>query len=204
MEWKDLKRVNEGLKGIDVKGKDYVEVHKRVMAFRELEPNGTITTEIIDNTGGVVLMKTTVADGDGVILATGYAYEKESSSFINKTSYIENCETSAVGRALGFCGIGVDASIASAEEVQNAIQQQEDAQKKQEPLASTAEKKVFYDRCEQLGVNYKTIAKQAGATSMASMTKEQQGRALIILKEIEEEKQAQIDAAQEMLINGDL
>lgn len=186
MEWKDLKRVNEGLKGIDVKGKDYVEVNKRVMAFRELEPNGTITTEIISNAGGVVTMKATVTDSNGKILATGYAYEKESSSFINKTSYIENCETSAVGRALGFCGIGVDASIASAEEVANAIKQQEDAQKNPEPLATTAEKKVFYDRCEQLGVNYKTIAKQAGATSMASMTQEQQGRALIILRDIEE------------------
>lgn len=55
-----------------------------------------------------------------------------------------------------------------------------------EPLATNAEKKVFYDRCSQLGVDYKVVAKQAGATSMASMTQEQQGRALIILKEIEE------------------
>jgi hypothetical protein len=57
-------------------------------------------------------------------LATGYAQEKESSSFINKTSYIENCETSAVGRALGFCGFGIDVSVASYEEVANAINNQ--------------------------------------------------------------------------------
>ena len=36
---------------------------------------------------------------DDVLVATGHAYEKEGSSFINKTSYIENCETSAIGRA---------------------------------------------------------------------------------------------------------
>ena len=58
------------------------------------------------------------------LLGTGTAYEKENSTFINKTSYIENCETSAVGRALAMCGIGIDTSIASAEEVQNAINNQ--------------------------------------------------------------------------------
>ena len=125
MEWKDLERVNKGLQTIPVKGKEYVEVNKRVMAFRELEPNGTITTDIVNCENGVVTMKATVISGDGRILGTGYANEKESSSFINKTSYIENCETSAVGRALGFCGIGVDTSIASAEELLNAINNQE-------------------------------------------------------------------------------
>lgn len=134
MEWKELERINKGLQTIDVKGKGYVEVNKRVMAFRELEPNGAITTEIVslerDDKGGVVTMKATVTNGNGQVLGTGYAYEKETSSFINKTSYIENCETSAVGRALGFCGIGVDTSIASAEEVANAIKQQEDQKAK--------------------------------------------------------------------------
>lgn len=59
-----------------------------------------------------------------MVLGTGTAYEKEGSTFINKTSYIENCETSAVGRALGMAGFGIDTSIASAEEVQNAIANQ--------------------------------------------------------------------------------
>jgi hypothetical protein len=61
---------------------------------------------------------------DGVLVATAHAYEKEGSSFINKTSYIENCETSAVGRALGMYGIGIDTSLASADEVANAVTQQ--------------------------------------------------------------------------------
>lgn len=125
MEWKALEEINKTLKTADVKGKPYVEVNKRVIAFRQLEPNGTIATDIVSLENGIVTMKATVYAGDGKVLATGYAQEKESSSFINKTSYIENCETSAVGRALGFCGIGVDGSIASAEEVGNAIYQQE-------------------------------------------------------------------------------
>ena len=66
-----------------------------------------------------------VTNNDGDVIATGTAYEKENSTFINKTSYIENCETSAVGRALGMAGFGIDTSVASAEEVANAIKNQE-------------------------------------------------------------------------------
>lgn len=124
MEFKDLKRINEELKTIDVKGKQYVEVNQRVMAFRELYPEGSIYSDVVEMGNGVVTIKATVSDADGRILATGMAYEKEGSSFINKTSYIENCETSAVGRALGFLGIGIDGSIASFEEVENAKAQQ--------------------------------------------------------------------------------
>ena len=62
--------------------------------------------------------------------ATGHAYEKENSSFINKTSYIENCETSAVGRALAMLGFEIKKSIASKEEVENAKLQQQPAQPK--------------------------------------------------------------------------
>lgn len=179
MEWGELKRINESLDTTSVKGKEYVEVNKRVMAFRELESNGSIVTDIISLENGVVVMKTTVTNSEGRVLATGFAYEKENSSNVNKTSYIENCETSSVGRALGFCGIGVDSSIASAEEVQNAIKQQEN-------LATDLEKKTFMDRCKQLGVDYRQILQQVGVNGM--MTKEQHGKALIVLKEIEESR----------------
>lgn len=116
-----LKAVNDSMNKIDVKGKSYAQVNDRVKAFRQLCPMGTIETEIIALDNGVVTMKATVTDDEGHVLGTGMAQEKESSSFINKTSFIENCETSAVGRALGFAGIGVDGSMASAEEVANAI-----------------------------------------------------------------------------------
>ena len=88
-------------------------------------PQGSIQTEMISNQDGICIFKAIVSDENGCLLGTGTAYEKENSSFINKTSYIENCETSAVGRALGMAGFGIDVSVASAEEVQNAIANQE-------------------------------------------------------------------------------
>ena len=120
MTYQDLQKVNESITMVDIKGKSYAQVNERIKAFRQLFPEGSITTEIINMDNGVVTMKAIVRDNSEKILATGYANEKESSSYINKTSYIENCETSAVGRALGFLGIGIDLGIASAEEVQNA------------------------------------------------------------------------------------
>ena len=70
-------------------------------------------------------MKATVIDGVGRILAIGHAREEKEASFINKSSYIENCETSAVGRALGFIGIGAVEQIASVEEMKKAEEEKE-------------------------------------------------------------------------------
>lgn len=113
------------MKSIDIKGTDYITVNERVKEFRRLYPQGQILTQIMANADGQVLFQAKVTV-DGVLLATGHAYEKEGSSFINKTSYIENCETSAIGRALGLVGIGIDTSLASADEVQNAVKQQKE------------------------------------------------------------------------------
>lgn len=116
-----IKGVNERIKKIEVKGKAYACVPARVQAFRELFPDGSIETDILSMENGVVTMKAVVRDGNGALLSTGLAQEKESSSYINKTSFIENCETSAVGRALGFLGLGSDEQMASAEELANAV-----------------------------------------------------------------------------------
>lgn len=112
------------MKTVNIKGKEYVEVNERVKYFIKNYEGWSITTELLSDENGVCLFKATIRDENDRIMATGHAYEKESSSFINKTSYIENCETSAVGRALGFLGIGIDASIASSDEVMNAIENQ--------------------------------------------------------------------------------
>ena len=122
----DIQKANETIKTTDIKGKDYAEVNQRIKAFRMVYPMGTIRTEMLSNENGVCIFKATVTDENGDCLATGTAYEKENSTFINKTSYIENCETSAVGRALGIAGFGIDTSVASAEEVQNAMANQEE------------------------------------------------------------------------------
>lgn len=120
IKYEDIEQANKTIKATPIKGKDYAEVNQRVKAFRMCFPNGSITTEILKCENGVVVMKATAQDEDGKVLGTGLAYEKEDSSFINKQSYIENCETSAVGRALGMCGFGIDVSVASSEEIENA------------------------------------------------------------------------------------
>ena len=188
INYDDIKKANESIRTTNIKGKDYAEVNQRIKAFRMVNPEGGIVTELISNEANeagrhVAVIRAIVTNADGKELGTGTAYEVEGSSFINGTSYIENCETSAVGRALGMAGYGIDTSVCSAEEVGNAITQQT-----MKSPASELEKKTFLQRCEKLGVDYKQIGKQAGATSMKTMTKEQHGKALIILGEIEESK----------------
>ena len=127
--FEDIQKANETIKTTEIKGKDYAEVNQRIKAFRMVYPSGCIKTEMVSNENGVCIFKASVYTHmiieDSQLLGTGTAYEKENSTFINKTSYIENCETSAVGRALGMCGFGIDTSVASAEEVQNAIANQD-------------------------------------------------------------------------------
>lgn len=125
MKYLDIAIANETIKTTDIKGRDYAEVNQRIKAFRMVYPEGTIITELLSNENGICIFRAVVSNDEGKVIGTGTAYEKEDSSFINKTSYIENCETSAVGRALGMCGFGIDVSVASAEEVQNAINNQE-------------------------------------------------------------------------------
>ena len=124
MTFEELQRANELINPTAIQGKEYAQVNERIKAFRFLFPTGTIETNLVSNVNGVAVFKAVVRIGE-TILGVGHAYEKEGSSFINKTSYIENCETSAVGRALGMAGFGIDTSVASAEEVQTAILNQE-------------------------------------------------------------------------------
>lgn len=115
--------------------KDYIEVNERIMKFYEKYPEGSIQTEILqlDWEKGVVLMKAyAYRHPNDERPAIGHAYEKESDGYINKTSMIENCETSAVGRALAMLGIEVKKSVASKEEVERAIEQQEQIKKKEQ------------------------------------------------------------------------
>lgn len=134
--YEQIKQVSDAIVTTNIKGKEYAAVNGRINAFRRLYPQGFISTEIVSLDAGVVVMKATCGyyeNGQAVVLGTGLAYEREGSSNINKTSYIENCETSAVGRALGMAGIGVTSAVASSEEVQNAILQQEEMQQDADP-----------------------------------------------------------------------
>lgn len=142
--FKQIQEANESIKTTDIKGKEYAEVNQRIKAFRMVLPDGFIRTELVKDEDGVCTFRAYVGyvrdDGIELIISTGTAYEKEGSSFINKTSYIENCETSAVGRALGLAGFGIDVSVASAEEVQNAQLNQPLNKKYQTALYKAIEK----------------------------------------------------------------
>ena len=147
-----IAKANVGLNSIDLKNKAYVLVPERVKAFRKLFPEGFITTDIISLENGVCVMKSEVGYYNGekrIVLGTGMAYEKEANGFVNKTSFIENCETSSVGRALGFLALGIDGGgICSAEELVNAVNNQNPQPKRSISQAEKAEHKETLDLSE--------------------------------------------------------
>jgi hypothetical protein len=106
---------------MNIRGKEYMEVKDRVMVFRKNNPEWAIITQIVENNEqtGSVIFKVTIEDENGRIRGTGHAHEfkGDKTSMVNKTSHLENCETSAIGRALGSLGIGIESSYATYDEV---------------------------------------------------------------------------------------
>ena len=110
---------------IQIHGKDYVMVKDRIIFFNENCPNGSIATELKATDNSFIFKAIITPDVEKPSrIFSGHAEEIIGSSQINKTSALENCETSAIGRALGCMGIGVEESFASADEVKNAKYQQ--------------------------------------------------------------------------------
>lgn len=107
------------LKTVDIKGKKYVPVNERLRYFRNAAQyfGYRLTSTFVELKEDSCVIRATILDPSGVEVATGFAREVRDDGFINKSSFIENCETSAWGRALANFGIGVDSSIASAEEI---------------------------------------------------------------------------------------
>lgn len=109
---------------VSIHGKEYLTVAKRVQDFREkYKLEYAIVTEVVERSSDEVVMKATIQTLEGQVIATGYAEEKRTSSQINRTSALENAETSAIGRALAAFGLA-GSEYASADEVANAIHQQ--------------------------------------------------------------------------------
>jgi hypothetical protein len=133
-------------KTTNIRGKQYVEVNERIKFFRQEDEykNWTISTEFTALDSEMCVCKCIIADTDQRVIATGHAHEERSSSHINKTSYVENCETSAIGRALAMMGIGIDTSIASANEVNDAIAKQESNSSSSAPVENIMDKAVGY------------------------------------------------------------
>ena len=110
-------------KSINIKGNEYILVKDRVLYFNENYPNGKIETELLSELNSeMVVMKATITPdvGNPIRIFTGFSQATWGDGYINKTAAMENCETSAVGRALGMMGIGVIDSIASADEYNKA------------------------------------------------------------------------------------
>ena len=153
------------MKSIKIHGKDYVLVNSRIKEFRSnpkyndygLKTKKTLDEwfEYTDKKTGEILQdnrvefKCIITNASGKTVSNGTARELRSSSYINKTSHIENCETSAVGRALGFFGIGIDTSIASADEVINAVNNQPEKQEDNRPWLNENQKNAVLKSTKQ-------------------------------------------------------
>lgn len=145
---------------------DYETVDSRIHKFYEKHKNGRIITELIEtriNDAGQIIQYVCKAEvwrdlADPVPSATGYAEEVLGSNPINRTSALENCETSAIGRALANLGFSTKGSRPSQEEMQKADRVQKNAPKKTLTEA-VEEAKPKVERAEKLN----TLKKEAYA-----------------------------------------
>ena len=112
---------------VNIHGKVYLTVARRIDDFRKAYPDYSITSTVLHADQDYVQVRAEIANVEGRVVASGLAEEVRKASNINKTSALENAETSAVGRALAFFGMG-GTEIASADEVAGAISQQKEDQ----------------------------------------------------------------------------
>lgn len=114
------------MKTVNIKGTQYITVNERLKYFRNTSTynNWHINEELIEINDKEGIFKVTIFDKHGEPVVSAHAQEYRDNSYINKTSFLENGFTSALGRALGYLGIGIDTSIASADEVNIAIKNQ--------------------------------------------------------------------------------
>ena len=150
---------NAKIKTTNIKGKQYAEVHERIKHFRG-EPNYAslgINTEVLewDKDKEEIVIRASIYDTSsdkGRILASGIAHERrdDKNSFVNKTSYVENAETSAIGRALACMGIGIEDAYASAFEVANAIAQQDGKKKDHLKVVETPKESAKTDSIDSI------------------------------------------------------
>ena len=120
---------------VRIHGKEYLTVARRINDFRAKHPDYGVHTEILSIDSETVVCRAVITDESGRQVSSGIAEERRSASKINQTSATENCETSAVGRALAFFGMA-GTEIASADEVAGAIAQQKDGSEEMQFLVS--------------------------------------------------------------------
>lgn len=161
---------------VNIHGKQYKTVALRVSEFREgypIDDGWGIETQCYAVDAQTVIMRAIITDPQGRVVATGYAEEERSQRGINSTSALENCETSAIGRALSAAGYAGDDSYASADEIAQAISKQaqqgpREATQKQKNFAWSLIKKLPEDK----QAAYIERAKSADAAALSKLIEE--------------------------------
>lgn len=174
MDYEKIQEISKEMRAMNIKGNAYVPVNERIKAFKKLMPAGTIVTEIVEFNEDYVLIKATVSDPSGRVLGTGHAHESRTAKGVNSTSYVENAESSAIGRAIGIaCGLGIDTAICTYEEVANAITIQEANEQPKQPAEQPKQlpkrlwipkdevSKEMYDQVKAAGLDWNDIRKWA-------------------------------------------
>jgi hypothetical protein len=143
---------------VKIHGKDYKTVAERVTEFhKDHKDNKSILTEIIQFKDGIVVVKAVVKIGESIFC--GHAYEELGSSPINTTSALENCETSAIGRALASAGY-LGSEFASADELVTALNKQNTPYKaKKEDLSGDGwrDKPIGFKSGKNEGKSYREV-----------------------------------------------
>lgn len=155
---------------------DYVTVAERIERFYERYPDGRVITHIVehDSERGFILMRADVYRNpdDTLPAATGHAYELKSEGYVQRTSYIEVCETSCVGRALAMAGFEVRRGIASREEIEKSSRMSQEQQGREQVAPTPAPVKKQDDPAEQ------------GAAADGNATDEQKQQILSLLEDL--------------------
>ena len=185
---------------VNINGKEYVTVDERVAEFHKLYPNGMISTKLVEFTDKRVITKTTAIPdvSKPERFFTGLAFEMVGVGNINKTSSLENCETSSCGRALGMLNIGLVGSIATANEVDVAIKTQDaikvtDEQKNK--YQELLKHKCFKGKKKDTNSWWSKIYGQSNPNESATKCLTQMEKAIELFENPEIEKQEKIENA---------
>ena len=167
---------------VNIHGKEYKTVAKRVQEFRASYATWSIITDVVKIDDEQVLIKAQIINPDNQVVATGHGHEFRAASQINRTSYVENAETSAIGRALACFGLG-GTEFASADEVANAIHQQKTVHAPTQSITPTAgaldnfnaaEKELIAQFAEDLTEFVKSGDLATACSNMNTLEKEEQ------------------------------
>lgn len=130
---------------------NYETVADRLVRWWAAYPNGQVLTSIHHYQGDVVLFRAEGYDNDGKMIATGYAEEIRGSSPVNRTSFVENGETSAIGRMIANSPLGTVGERPSRTEMSKVNNSQPRNIVSSDPTRST--EAVIRDLSEKLGAS---------------------------------------------------